>query len=84
MIKPPNAPNITDNIAQTIIIILLIKYDINIKGAIFCQVIKMKQFIQDNPSIILGNQKWKGAAPVFNNSLDKIIKFIEFISLLIK
>lgn len=25
----------------------------------------MKQLIQDNPSIILGNQKWKGKDPIF-------------------
>jgi hypothetical protein len=28
-----------------------------IKGAIFCQVIKIKLFIQFNPSVTLGNQK---------------------------
>ena len=58
----------------------LIKYDININGANFCQVIKIKQFIHDNPSIILGNQKWKVAAPVFNNNLEKIIKLVKIIS----
>lgn len=36
-------------------------------GVIFCQTIKIKQFIHDNPSIILGNQKWKGADPIFIN-----------------
>lgn len=34
-------------------------------GVIFCQVIKIKQFNHDNPSTILGNQKWKGAEPIF-------------------
>lgn len=37
-----------------------------IKGAIFCQVIKIKFVYQVKPSITLGNQKWKGAAPIFN------------------
>lgn len=32
-------------------------------GAIFCQVIKISLLIQFNPSITLGNHKWKGAAP---------------------
>lgn len=44
-----------------------------IKGAIFCQVIKSKLFIQDNPSITPGNQKWNGAAPLFNNKAEVII-----------
>jgi len=35
-------------------------------GAIFCQVIKIKLLIQFKPSITLGNQKWKGATPLFN------------------
>lgn len=34
-------------------------------GEIFCHVIKIKQFNQDNPFIILGNQKWKGTEPIF-------------------
>lgn len=42
-------------------------------GEIFCHVIKMKQFNQDNPSMILGNQKWKGADPIFINSVEFII-----------
>lgn len=33
----------------------------------------MKQFNQDNPSIILGNQKWKGADPIFINIEELII-----------
>lgn len=36
-----------------------------IAGAIFCQVIIIKQFIQSNPSMISGNQKWNGAVPIF-------------------
>lgn len=34
-------------------------------GAIFCHVSKIRQFIHDRPSITSGNQKWKGAAPIF-------------------
>lgn len=33
-------------------------------GAIFCHVKIIKQFIQFNPSITSGNQKWNGAAPI--------------------
>lgn len=50
-----------------------IQYEIKNKGAIFCQVIKIKAFIQDNPSIISGNQKWKGAVPLFKNRVERII-----------
>lgn len=50
----------------------MILYEINIKGAIFCQVIRIKPLIHLNPSITPGNQKWKGAAPFFNNNVDKI------------
>lgn len=34
-------------------------------GAIFCQVNKIKQFIQLRPSTTSGNQKWNGAIPIF-------------------
>ena len=34
-------------------------------GAIFCTVIRMKQFHQLNPSITLGNHQCRGAAPLF-------------------
>lgn len=46
-------------------------------GKIFCQVLKIKQFIQLNPFIVLGNQKWKGAAPNFINNLIFIKKIID-------
>lgn len=39
--------------------------DKRIIGAIFCQVIKIKLLNQFKPSITLGNQKWKGATPLF-------------------
>lgn len=42
-------------------------------GEIFCHVIKIKQLNQDNPSITLGNQKWKGADPIFINKEELII-----------
>lgn len=54
-------------------------------GEIFCHVIKMKQFNHDNPSIIFGNQKWKGADPIFINRVEFIImEIIIFISNFIK
>lgn len=34
-------------------------------GAIFCQVSRIREFVHLNPSITSGNQKWKGAAPIF-------------------
>lgn len=40
---------------------------------IFCHVIKIKLFNQDNPSIILGNQKWNGTLPIFINIEEFII-----------
>lgn len=55
-------------------------YIIMIIGAIFCQVNKIKQFNQSNPSITSGNQEWNGAAPSFVKSAEfKIIinKFLE-------
>ena len=38
---------------------------INIIGAIFCQVSRIKELFQFKPSITSGNQKWNGAAPNF-------------------
>lgn len=40
-------------------------YEIKVIGASFCQVIKINLFIHVIPSITFGNQKWKGAAPLF-------------------
>lgn len=45
-------------------------------GVIFCHVIKIKLLNQDNPSTIFGNQKWKGAAPIFISKEELIIKEI--------
>lgn len=42
-------------------------------GVIFCQVIKIKLLNQDKPSTTLGNQKWKGADPIFIN-IEELIK----------
>lgn len=40
-------------------------------GASFCNVINKKHLVQSIPSITPGNQKWKGAAPIFiNNALE--------------
>lgn len=33
----------------------------------------MREFVQFSPSITLGSQKWKGAAPLFNNRADRVI-----------
>lgn len=53
-------------------------------GVIFCQVIKIKLLNQDKPSTILGNQKWKGADPIFINIEELIkIEIILFISKLL-
>lgn len=51
------------------------EYEIIINGASFCHVKINKELFQDKPSIILGNQKWKGAAPNFNIIVELIIKF---------
>lgn len=39
-------------------------------GAIFCQVNIISELFQFSPPIISGNQKWKGAAPIFNSKAD--------------
>lgn len=48
-------------------------YDRSIRGAIFCHVIKIMQFIHENPSITPGNQKCRGAAPAFISKAIEII-----------
>lgn len=59
-----------------IIIIVQFKvWDISINGAIFCHVIKVNVLIHENPSIIAGNQKWKGAIPIFSIRVDEITIF---------
>lgn len=48
-------------------------YITKIIGAIFCHVSKIKLLNQFNPSITSGNQKWKGAAPIFVNNAELVI-----------
>lgn len=50
-------------------------YIIKIIGAIFCHVSKIRLLNQFNPSITSGNQKWKGAAPIFVNNAELVIRF---------
>lgn len=82
--NPPIAPTSADIIVDIIInvFIFLIDMAINIIGAIFCQVIRINLFTHVNPSITLGNQKWKGAAPVFIIRADIIIIVDDDVSLL--
>lgn len=57
-----------------IVIIELLEYINKTMGASFCHVNKINVLSQFNPSIISGNQKWKGAAPILvNNDELKII-----------
>lgn len=58
-----------------IVLIFLIKIII---GAIFCHVNIIKLVIQFKPSIISGNQKWNGAAPILvkRDIFIIIIKFL--------
>lgn len=70
--NPPKAPMITFIEIIKIIKFLFKKYDKIIMGVIFCHVIKIKLLNQDNPSTILGNQKWKGDDPIFI-SIDELI-----------
>lgn len=44
----------------------------NTIGIIFCQVIIINAFIHVNPSMISGNQKWKGAIPILINKAEFI------------
>lgn len=48
-------------------------YITKIIGAIFCHVNRIKLLNQFNPSITSGNQKWKGAAPIFVNNAELMI-----------
>jgi len=59
------APIIAEETAK-IDVNCLLNDDINIKGASFCHVIKIKQLVHDNPWTVAGNQKCIGAAPIFN------------------
>lgn len=71
---------IADEIIAIIIHGFLKHKEIAIIGVIFCQVDRIKQFIHLSPLITLGNQKWKGAAPIFmRREIFKIIKVRLFI-----
>ncbi len=49
-----------------------IRYAKIIIGANFCQVIRINPLIHIMFSITFGNQKWKGAAPIFNIRVNTI------------
>lgn len=59
-------------------------------GASFCHVNIINAFVQFKPSIISGNQKWNGAAPIFVNRAElkinlkynvKLMLYIKFIDI---
>lgn len=58
---------------EIINVISLILFINTIMGAIFCHVIIINVFIHDKPSMISGNQKCKGAAPIFISREEFII-----------
>lgn len=70
--SPPNLPKIIEKKINKLIKKKFIQYEIIIKGAIFCHVIKIIFLFQLRPSITLGNQKWKGATPLFISKLEEI------------
>lgn len=64
---------IREIITKEIIKLLVIMLNINkVIGIIFCHVRINKAFNHDNPSIISGNQKWKGAIPILVNRAEFI------------
>ena len=63
--------------------VVKIIYEINIKGTIFCQVIKIKALNQERPSIALGIQKRNGAEPLFSRREEKIIISINKLELIL-
>lgn len=61
----------------------IILQDNIIIGANFCQVKIIRVLFQFKPSIISGNQKWKGAAPIFIrsaefNTIENLLIKVEF------
>jgi hypothetical protein len=76
--KPPIAPTKIEKIIVKEKKVVFKQKESKIIGAIFCQVIKIKLFIQFRPSITFGNQKWKGATPLFIIKEDAKIKLIIF------
>lgn len=68
--NPPIAPIVTDIIIVINIIFLLYSILLMIlKGAIFCQVISIREGFHVILAIISGTHIWKGAAPVLTNNL---------------
>ena len=68
-------------------LLLKFKYEIKIKGVIFCHVNIKKQDNQFNPSIIEGNHKWKGIILIFIKRgiiIKILLLIINIIDLLIK
>lgn len=72
--KPPIAPTKIDKIIIVFKKFFLKQKESKIIGASFCQVIKIKAMFQFKPSITFGNQKWKGATPLFIIKEDAKIK----------
>lgn len=83
----PKIEFIVSNIIKKIIFLSIFKYEIIIKGVIFCQVIIIKHENQFNPSNIEGNHKWNGINLNFINNgriINKLLLFINNRFLLIK
>lgn len=68
-LSPPIAPVIAVIMMITMGIVLMIWDKMN-SGAIFCPIIKIKQFDQVAFSKISGNQKWNGGTPSLINILN--------------
>ena len=76
--NPPIAPAIAE-IALAIKAIFKFKDVIRIKGAIFCQVKIIIHWNQFKNILTWGNQKWKGAAPIFVNKAEFITIIKKFL-----
>jgi len=70
-LSPPTAPRITAKVAALMVLLSLMLI-IRSKGAIFCQVKRMKHWVQFNLLIISGNQKCRGGTPAFRIKEKKI------------
>jgi len=69
---PPHAPIMEEKRARAGRMVRPENEVIRNKGAIFCQVIKIKINLHFIFLVIWGNQKWKGAAPIFTPRAIKI------------
>jgi len=74
----PKIEFIEIKVIKKIKFLLVFKYEIIIRGAIFCHVIISRHAIQFNPSIIEGNHKWNGISLNFINNGIIIIIFLLF------